>query len=85
VLFRALPHGEGFPPAEPYRSIPSPSRSRRGRLRRLVLGFGLLGLAAAPRVGLHRRARPLRADPRARRSDLEIQRGNFSISAGAHA
>jgi class 3 adenylate cyclase len=80
VLFRALPHGEGFPPAEQVSlySLAEPIAEER-RLRRLVLGFGLLGLAAALVLslqisrGLSVPIRELVA------ATSEIQRGNFSI------
>jgi class 3 adenylate cyclase len=80
VLFRALPRSMGFPPAEQVSlySLAEPI-AEEARLRRLVLGFGLLGLAVALVLslqisrGLSVPIRELVA------ATSEIQRGNFSI------
>jgi class 3 adenylate cyclase len=80
VLFRALPHGAGFPPAEQVSlySLVEPL-SEEARLRRLVLGFGALGLIAALALSL-RISRGLSVPIRELvAATAEIQRGNFSI------
>ncbi len=80
VLFRALPHGAGFPPAEQVSlySLAEPL-SEEARLRRLVLGFGALGLIAALALSL-RISRGLSVPIRELvAATAEIQRGNFSI------
>ncbi|MET0151979.1 MAG: adenylate/guanylate cyclase domain-containing protein [Candidatus Binatia bacterium] len=86
VLFRALPRGDGFPLAEQVSlySLAEPL-AEEARLRRLVLAFGALGLAAALVLslqisrGLSVPIRELVA------ATSEIQRGNFSIQVPVRA